>query len=49
MKAKSVVLLIVVVILGYISLAVNAADHFMVWLLAILAFTASVYRFIKTM
>lgn len=49
MKAKSIVLLIVIVVLGYISLAVNAADHFIVWLLAILAFVAAVYRFIKTM
>lgn len=49
MKAKSIVLLMVIVVLGYISLAVNAADHFIVWLLAILAFVAAVYRFIKTM
>jgi len=49
MKAKSIVLLIVVVILGYISLAINAAEHFIVWLFAILAFVAAVYRFIKSM
>lgn len=49
MKAKSIVLLILIVVFGYISLAVNAAEHFIVWLLAILAYIASVYRFIKTM